>query len=33
MNIYTVEVELFHVDGQRDMTKRIVAFRKFWYAT
>jgi hypothetical protein len=29
MNICTVEVELFHVDEQRDISKRIVAFRNF----
>ena len=29
MNILPVGAELFHVDGQRDMTKLIVAFRNF----
>jgi hypothetical protein len=29
MKIRPVEVELFHADGQTDMTKLIVAFRSF----
>jgi hypothetical protein len=29
MKIRPVEAELFHADGQTDMTKLIVAFRNF----
>ena len=29
MKIRSVEAELFHADGQTDMTKLIVAFRNF----
>ena len=29
MKIYPVGVELFHADGQTDMTKLTVAFRNF----
>jgi hypothetical protein len=29
MKIHPVEAELFHADGQTDMTKLIVAFRTF----
>jgi hypothetical protein len=29
IKIHPVEVDLFHADGQMDMTKLIVAFRNF----
>jgi hypothetical protein len=29
MKIHLIETELFHADGQTDMTRLIVAFRNF----
>ena len=33
MKIRPVAAELFHADGQTDMTKLIVVFRKFYEST